>query len=73
MITAHREDTIITGEGTLTLKNLPFSVGASVEVIVLPRFASAPNPTPYPLRGTVLHYNEPFTSAIPVEDWDANT
>jgi hypothetical protein len=24
----------------------------------------------YPLRGTVLFYEDPFESAIPVEDWE---
>jgi hypothetical protein len=28
------------------------------------------DPNLYPLRGTVLFYEDPFESAIPVEDWE---
>lgn len=27
---------------------------------------------PYPLRGTVLRYDDPFEPAVPPEDWEAN-
>jgi hypothetical protein len=28
-----------------------------------------PEPNLYPLRGTVLFYEDPFEPAVPVEDW----
>lgn len=34
---AHRIETTVTQDGTLTLDHLPFPAGAAVEVIVLPR------------------------------------
>jgi hypothetical protein len=29
-----------------------------------------PEPNLYPLRGTVLFYEDPFEPAVPVEDWE---
>jgi hypothetical protein len=77
MTTAYREETTVAKEGTLLLKNLPFVEGDAVEVIVLSRptprvnFAAAPNPNPYPLRGTVLHYAQPLAPAVETTEWEA--
>ena len=72
MTTAHREDAVLTEDGVLLLKNLPFRAGESVEVIVLPRTATPSPVKPFPLRGTVLRYEKPFAPAADASDWSAN-
>jgi hypothetical protein len=82
---AYKVETILSEDGALTLKDLPFHVGDAVEVIILERSPSfsegespsqvekaedQPEPNLYPLRGTVLFYEDPFESAISVEDWE---
>jgi hypothetical protein len=72
---AHKVKTILTENGTLTLHGLPFQAGETVEVIILSSQPAAPTrPVPqsnfYPLRGTVLCYDEPFEPAVVSEDWE---
>jgi hypothetical protein len=67
---AHRIETVIEKNGTLTLENLPFSAGESVEVIVLLRITSPDKTKRYPLRGLPLRYDNPF-EPVALEDWDA--
>jgi hypothetical protein len=90
---AHKIETILSEDGTLMLKGLPFHAGDAVEVIILERSPSIsvneaalkglgeslsqvekaedqPEPNLYPLRGTVLLYEDPFEPAVPVEDWE---
>jgi hypothetical protein len=82
---AYKVETILSEDGALTLKDLPFHVGDAVEVIILERSPSVsegespnplekaedrPEPKLYPLRGTVLFYEDPFEPAVPVEDWE---
>jgi hypothetical protein len=82
---AYKVETILSEDGALTLKDLPFHVGDAVEVIILERSPSVsegespnplekaedrPEPKLYPLRGTVLFYDDPFEPAVPVEDWE---
>ena len=64
-------------DGSIVLKGLPFSVGKSVEVIVLDDVSSqeAASPTTpderwKSLQGSITRYDDPFESAIPLEDWD---
>jgi hypothetical protein len=92
---AHKVETVLSEDGTLTLQGLPFHIGDAVEVIILERsrsvserespsisFRESPSqlekavldesePNSYPLRGTVLHYEDPFEPAVPIEDWEA--
>jgi len=47
----------------------------SVKVIVLlpvvePEISITMPDNRYPLRGTPYHYDEPFTPAVPAEDWE---
>ncbi len=75
---AHKVETILSEDGALILKDLPFHVGDAVEVIILERSPSVfegespspveqaedqPEPNLYPLRGTVLFYEDPFEPA----------
>lgn len=65
---------------TLTLPQLRPLVGKQVEIIVredvcaevkasTTRVSAAGR---YPLRGSVLRYDEPFEPAAPAEEWEAN-
>jgi hypothetical protein len=90
---AYKVEMILSEDGALMLKDLPFHVGDAVEVIILERSSSfsasktalkglgespsqaekvdpQPFPNLYPLRGTVLFYEDPFEPAVPVEDWE---
>jgi hypothetical protein len=71
-LVAHRIETTLTEDGTLTLSHLPFQAGEAVEIIVLPR-TSAPDPDPadrYPLRGLSAPYDRP-TEPVAADDWEA--
>lgn len=61
---AHRIETALTENGKLSLQNLPFKKGDEVEVIILERSSSKTDSDLYPLRGTVIRYDEPFETAI---------
>ena len=83
---AHKVETVVSEDGALILKGLPFHVGDAVEVIILERSHRVSTKesssqiknavigeselNSYPLRGTVLHYEDPLEPAIPIEDWD---
>ncbi|ARV57545.1 hypothetical protein BZZ01_01850 [Nostocales cyanobacterium HT-58-2] len=74
---AHKIETVLTEDGTLTLQGLPFHAGEAVEVIVLqaktrshPQPDKSPSDTNrYPLRGTVIRYDDP-TEPVALEDWE---
>ena len=73
---AYKIRSIVMADGSIVLKGLPFSVGKSVEVIVLDDIsaqeaASAKLDERWKsLQGSVTRYDDPFESAIPLEDWD---
>ena len=67
---AHRIETTLRQDGTLTLEHLPFRAGQVVEVIILAQPSSPGPDTPYPLRGTPIRYDRP-TEPVAVEDWEA--
>ncbi len=67
---AHRIETTIQQDGTLTLDHLPFPVGESVEVIILRRPARTEGQNPYPLRGARVRYDDPL-DPVGEEDWNA--
>ncbi len=74
---AYKVRSIVMADGSIVLKGLPFSVGRSVEVIVLDGVSAqeATSPTRLDerwksLQGSVTRYDNPFESAIPLEDWD---
>jgi hypothetical protein len=69
MIPAHRSEVVLSEDGKLSLENLPFRAGQTVEVIVLPT-VRPPTPGNHPLRGTVLRFDEP-TAPVAEADWDA--
>ena len=67
---AHRAEAVLSEDGVITLRDIPFRRGESVEVIVLPFPATTRQESRYPLRGT------PFELLAPAEpvadaDWEA--
>ena len=80
LLQAHRVETTLTQNGTLTLEDLPFQAGEGVTVIVQPALLSV-NPSSvnsvsessqnrYPLRGTPVYYPNP-TDPVAEQDWEA--
>lgn len=67
----HRTETVVSEDGVITLRDLPFRSGESVEVIVLP-FPTAPvSAARYPLRGTPVALKSP-TEPVAEDEWEAN-
>ena len=69
-MSTHHCETKLTDEGKLTLNDLPFHAGETVEVIVVSHSPKVQPADPYPLRGTPIHYAEP-TESVVEEDWEA--
>ena len=77
---AYKVRSIVMADGTIVLKGLPFNAGKSVEVIVLDDLSAQESESPQDmllrrdtwqsLQGSVTRYDDPFESAIPLEDWD---
>ena len=67
---AHRVETTLTEDGSLTLKDLPFHAGDSVEIIVLARSPKTVGQASYSLRGKPVHYDSP-AEPVAEEDWEA--
>jgi hypothetical protein len=67
-------------DGTIVLKGIPFSVGKSVEIIVLEDLLSQETDCGLvnlpiderwkSLQGSVTRYDDPFEPVIPLSDWD---
>ncbi|MBE9205019.1 hypothetical protein IQ244_00395 [Nostoc sp. LEGE 06077] len=67
---AHRIETKLTKNGTLLLENLPFQAFQDVEIIIIERSYQPSDSNPYPLRGKVIHYDDPFEPTAPIENWE---
>jgi hypothetical protein len=67
---AHRVETTINQDGTLTLKDIPFQAGDAVEVIILERPPKPNGENPYPLRGQPVRYDDP-TEPVAETEWGA--
>ncbi len=67
---AHRVETTLTQDGTLTLDHLPFQAGEAVEVLIVPNAPVSRLADPYPLRGIPIHYEWPL-EPVAEEDWIA--
>jgi hypothetical protein len=77
----HETTTVIGPDGSIHLSNLPFGTGERVRVLVLPDAGSdsrrhtaeeieQSRAIRHSLRGSVLRYDDPFSPAVPVEDWE---
>ena len=65
---AHRVETTINQDGTLTLDDIPFRAGDEVEVIIRERPPKPGGENPYPLRGEPLRYDAP-TEPVAENEW----
>lgn len=73
-MTAYRVQTTLDQDGRLSLTEVPARAGERVEVIVLIDRGEPAPPTQeeFPLRGKEPYrFDDPFTPAVPAEDWDA--
>lgn len=64
----YRIEVTVSKNKTLSIKNLPFSVGDKVEVLVRSRKYGQKKQNPYPLRGKKFRYLNPFDS-VAENDW----
>ncbi|MBD2772961.1 hypothetical protein [Iningainema tapete] len=75
---AHKIETVLTEDGTLTLQELPFHAGDAVEVIILetktPQHKTTPKPQSdtnrYPLHNTQPYRYDDPTEPVALEDWE---
>lgn len=67
---AYRTRVHVNQDGSVTLPDLPFQPGEEVKVIVLAEAPNAREERRYPLRGTTLHYVDPF-EPVAKDDWEA--
>jgi len=67
---AHRAETTLSEDGVITLRDIPFRRGDSVEVIVLPFSTGAASGSPRPLRGTPVTLLSP-TEPVADADWES--
>ena len=67
---AHRAETILSEDGVITLRDIPFRRGESVEVIVLPFPIAAVQASRHPLRGTPVKLLAP-TEPVADGEWEA--
>lgn len=63
--------TVVGGDGTLTLRGLPSLAGHKVDVLVRDTASGATQTAKYPLRGKPLRFQQPF-EGVAEADWDAN-
>ena len=74
---AHKVEAVLSEDGTLILRGLPFHAGDAVEVIILevktlqPQEAlpSQLETNLYPMRGKLLRYDDP-TEPVALSDWE---
>lgn len=67
---AHRTEITLSEDGVITLRDIPFRRGESVEIIVLPFPVPAAPGSRYPLRGTPVTFLSP-TEPVADADWEA--
>lgn len=67
---AHRAEAVLSEDGVITLRDIPFRRGETVEVIVLPFTASNPSGSRYPLRDTPVTLLAP-TDPVANGNWEA--
>ena len=65
-----RIETFLPKDGMLTLENLPFRAGEYVEVTVKAAQAPQAETDRYPLRGTIVRFEQP-TEPVDQDTWEA--
>jgi hypothetical protein len=76
----HETTAVIGPDGSIHIADLPFGTGERVRVVVVPDASSPRRHTAEEieqsrairrsLRGSVLRYDDPFSPAVPIEDWE---
>ena len=66
---AYRVEKIISQDGALELRALPFRAGEVVEVIILSREDKTREAGHFPLKGKILRYDKP-TEPVAQDDWE---
>jgi hypothetical protein len=67
---AHRAEATVSEDGAITVRDVPFRTGESVEVIVLPSSPAVSSDSRYPLRGKPVTLIDP-TKPVSDGDWEA--
>lgn len=67
---AFRIETVLSQNGVLVLRGVPFHAGDKVEVIILSLGRKQAGVERYPLRGKPIRYLAPFES-VAENDWNA--
>ena len=57
-------------DGSLTLDHLPFRAGERVEIVVAPADVGPVDGNRYPLRGSVIRFDDP-TEPVADTEWEA--
>ncbi len=70
----HRLKTTVAGDGSITIRDLPFPAGEEVEVVVAVPDHSTEDVSVgrNPLRGSVRRFERPFEPASDASDWEAS-
>ena len=66
---AYRAEKIVSQDGVIELRAVPFRAGEVVEVIILSREDKVRGAHDFPLKGKVLCYDKP-TEPVVQDDWD---
>lgn len=68
----HKTETTVAGDGSITVRDHPFTEGEEVEVIVRSREPAQPASSDVrTLLGSVRRYTNPFEPAVDPASWDA--
>ena len=68
----YQAEVVIEQDGALRLQELPFRAGDRVQVTIQDADRADEVVTQrYPLRGSVIRYDDPFGPAVPEDDWEA--
>lgn len=66
---SHRLEIALTENGKITLDNLPFQAGETVEIVIsLQQKISSPHNS-FPLEGSVSYYHDPF-EPVAEDEWE---
>ena len=68
---SHRIEATLERDGTITLNDLPFHAGQTVEVVIVSKAEEPHRPRGYTLRGTPISYADPF-EPVGVVDWESS-
>jgi hypothetical protein len=65
----HRLEIALTENGKITLENLPFLAGETVEIVISHQEKVPSSDNSFPLEGTVNYYDDPF-EPVADHEWE---